>query len=59
VTDKPQTGFRHHHSDEELRAYRKLSAEQKLAWLEAAWRMTVDFLPARKLRIYQRMRQGT
>lgn len=51
-------GFSHHHTIEELRAYRKLTAEQKLAWLHAAWRLTVDFLPAKKLAVYQRLRRG-
>lgn len=51
-------GFRHHHSDAELRAYRRLSTEQKLGWLEDAWRLTVDFLPKHRLPTYQRFRQA-
>lgn len=52
-------GFAHYHSDEELRQYRKLSPEQKLQWLAAAWRMTVDFLPPSKLWTWQVMRKGS
>jgi hypothetical protein len=55
---KPVRGFHHHHDDEALRRYRALSAEQKLRWLYAAWRLTVDFLPKKKLDAYQRMRKG-
>lgn len=56
---EPRTaGFHHHHTDAELRAYRKLTAEQKLAWLEAAWRLTVDFLPRHRLAVYQKLRRG-
>ncbi|MEQ9498127.1 MAG: hypothetical protein RIT81_14745 [Deltaproteobacteria bacterium] len=51
-------GFSHHHTDEELRAYRKLSAEQKLQWLQDAWQFTVDFLPEEKRRIMEKMRKG-
>lgn len=58
MSDDAPLGFAHNHSVEELRAYRGLTAEQKLAWLHSAWRMTVDFLPAAKLQIYQGMRQG-
>jgi len=41
-----------------LRAYRRLTAEQKLAWLEDAWRLTVDFLPKHRLATYQRFRRA-
>lgn len=51
-------GFAHHHTDEQLRAYRKLSAEQKLRWLHEAWRFTVDFVPERKRRVMQKIRSG-
>ena len=54
----PLAGFRHHHTDAELRAYRRLTAEQKLAWLEDAWRLTVDFLPKHRLATYQRFRRA-
>lgn len=58
TNERKRRGFRHHHSDAQLRAYRRLSAEQKLAWLEAAWRMTVDFLPESRRAIYDRFRKG-
>ncbi len=60
MTDRksPLAGFAHHHSDAELRAYRRLTAEQKLAWLEDAWRLTVDFLPKDRLETYQRFRRA-
>ena len=50
------SGFSHHHTDEALLAYRALPVDQKLGWLEAARRMTADFLPSSRLRDWQRMR---
>ena len=58
VRETPLAGFHHHHSDAELRAYRRLTAEQKLAWLEDAWRLTVDFLPKDRLKTYMRFRRA-
>jgi hypothetical protein len=54
----PLAGFHHHHTDAELRAYRRLTAEQKLAWLEDAWRLTVDFLPKDRINTYLRFRRA-
>ena len=54
----PLAGFHHHHTDDELRAYGRLTAEQKLAWLEDAWRLTVDFLPKDRIETYQRFRRA-
>lgn len=51
-------GFRHHHSDEELRRYRALPAEQKLAWLHAAWKLNVDLLPEKSRRAQAKLRRG-
>jgi hypothetical protein len=51
-------GFRHHHSDEELAAYRRLTPDQKLAWLEAARKLTADFLPPHKRALWDKMRKG-
>jgi len=56
--DRPGRGFSHHHSDEALRHYRALSAEQKLQWLHAAWRLTVDFMPEKRRRAYEMLRRG-
>lgn len=56
--DPPKRGFAHHHTDEQLREYRKLTPEQKLAWLQAAWQMTVDFLPKEHLELWLKMRRG-
>ena len=58
MKDEPRRGFAHHHTDDELRAYRKLSAEQKLRWLHDAWRFTVDFVPEAKRRVMQKIRNG-
>lgn len=58
MKDRREGGFAHHHTREQLRAYQKLSAEEKLAWLYAAWQLTVDFLPPEKLDAYQRFRRG-
>jgi hypothetical protein len=41
-----------------LIAYRSSSAEQKLQWLHAAWRLTVDFLPPRRRKRLDAMRRG-
>lgn len=51
-------GFAHHHDDDALRVYRRLSPEEKLRWLHAAWRFTVDFLPPAKRRVWQELRSG-
>ena len=51
-------GFEHHHSDEELRAYARLTAEQKMRWLHDAWRFTADFLPASRREAWMKMRKG-
>jgi hypothetical protein len=51
-------GFRHHHTDDELRRYRALSPEQKLEWLHAAWQLTVDFLPEKSRRAHEKIRRG-
>ncbi len=51
-------GFEHHHTDDELAAYRKLTPEQKLRWLHDAWQLTADFLPAEKRDAWRKMRAG-
>lgn len=56
--DAPLRGFAHHHSDEELRAYRALTPEQKLRWLHEAWRLTVDFLPEKRREAHRKLRAG-
>lgn len=56
--DRTIRGFSHHHTDEQLRAYRALSPEQKLRWLHDAWQLTADFLPAEKRERWMRMRRG-
>jgi hypothetical protein len=56
--DRSATGFAHHHTDEELLAYRTLSTEQKLRWLHDAWRFTADFLPPERRDDWQRIRAG-
>jgi hypothetical protein len=58
VADRPRRGFAHHHSDEELAAYRRLSAEQKLRWLHEAWLLTADFLSPAKRDGWQKLRKG-
>ncbi len=56
--DRPSRGFAHHHTDEELAAYRKLTPEQKLRWLHDAWRLTVDFLPRERRQAWLKIRAG-
>ncbi len=51
-------GFRHVHTDDALLAYRRLTPDQKLAWLEAARRLTADFLPAHRREAWERLRRG-
>ena len=51
-------GYAHHHTDEELASYRKLTPEQKLRWLHDAWRLTVDLLPRERREAWMRMRAG-
>jgi hypothetical protein len=58
AADRPTRGFAHHHTDEELLAYRALPAEQKLRWLHDAWRFTADFLPAERREAWARIRAG-
>ncbi len=59
MSEDHRRGFRHFHTDAELRAYRALPVEQKLAWLHAAWQLTVDLLPERTRRAWEKMRRGT
>ncbi len=56
--ERPARGFAHHHTAEELAAYRKLTPEQKLHWLYEAWRFTVDFLPERRREAWRKIRAG-
>jgi hypothetical protein len=58
VAEAPRRGFSHHHTDEELAAYRKLTAEQKLRWLYEAWRFTADFLPPGRREAWRKLRAG-
>ena len=58
MADAQRRGFAHHHSDAELAAYRKLSAEEKLRWLYDAWRFTLDFLPPERREAWRRLRAG-
>ena len=51
-------GFRHYHSDDELRRYKALSPTEKLVWLHAAWKLTVDFLPEKSRRAFEKLRRG-
>ena len=56
--DRRLRGFRHVHTDEALRAYRRLTPDQKLAWLEAARRLTADFQPPDRRDAWERLRRG-
>ena len=56
--DAPARGFAHHHTDEELREYSRLTPEQKLRWLHEAWRFTADFLPPARRDAWMRIRKG-
>ena len=55
---KSGTGRKQERVDEKLRAYARLSAEEKLRWLQAAWQLTVDFLPESRREAWMRMRKG-
>lgn len=58
VTNDRGRGYRHHHSDEDLRRYLALSPTQKLGWLHAAWKLTVDLLPPEARLAHDRFRRG-
>ncbi len=59
MTAEPRKrGFAHHHTNEELEAYRRLSPEQKLRWLAEAWRLTVMLLPGSRREVHRRLRAG-
>lgn len=58
MKEERSLGFKHHHTDEALRQYRNLPAEQKLRWLQSAWKFTVDFLPKERRAAFDRMRRG-
>ena len=42
MVDERPKGFSHHHTLEQLLAYRRIPAEQKMEWLHAAWQLLVD-----------------
>ena len=58
VLVRMKRGFAHHHTDEELRVYAALTPEQKLRWLDEAWRFTAEFLPAGRREAWMKMRRG-
>ena len=51
-------GFRHHHSDEQLREYMALSAQQKLEWLEEVNRFLNDAMTPEAKAIAGKFRRG-
>jgi hypothetical protein len=57
-SDHPKRGFAHHHTDEELATYRRLTPEQKLRWLHDAWSLTRDALPPERREAWQKLRAG-
>lgn len=51
-------GVRWYVTDEQILAYRALSPEQKLEWLQAAWQLTVDGLTPERYVIWDKLRRG-
>lgn len=51
-------GFRHHHTKQELREYMKLSARQKLEWLEDVNRFLHDSMSPQAKMIAAGFRNG-
>ena len=51
-------GYTHAYSIEQLRAFRDISAEDKLRWLESMRRFLERSLTPEKLEIMQRFRRG-
>ena len=54
----PKYGFSHHHSVEQMLAYRRVPAEQKMEWLHAAWQLMVDAMPVKRRAAWAKLRRG-
>lgn len=51
-------GVRHVYTDEQLRAFRDVPAEEKLRWLESMRQLLARALTPEKLELMQRLRRG-
>jgi hypothetical protein len=51
-------GFHYHVSDEQLRVFRSLTPERRLAWLEEMRELTAQLAPAKAKRWWRRLREG-
>lgn len=51
-------GFHYYVSDEQLRVFRSLTPERRLAWLEEMRELTITLAPAKAKRWWRRLRAG-
>lgn len=58
MSKKAKKGFEHHPTAEDIRSYRKLSAQDKLNWLEEANRFTSEALKGKTKKIWEQFRRG-
>lgn len=58
MTGFARKGYRYYVTDEQLRRYGKLSAKQKLEWLEEVNAFVEKFAPARTRELHRRFRKG-
>ncbi len=58
MTKAAGKGYRYHVTDEQLRKYGKLSARQKLEWLEEVNAFVEKFAPPRTRELHRRFRRG-
>ena len=51
-------GFRYHVSDEQLRAFRKLTPDRRLQWLDEMRQLSIELAPERARRWWRKLRAG-
>ncbi|OGX04775.1 MAG: hypothetical protein A3G87_02920 [Omnitrophica bacterium RIFCSPLOWO2_12_FULL_50_11] len=56
---KKRKGFRHSYTLDQIRAYSKLSARNKLLWLEEANRFCQKAIKGKTRKIWESFRNGT
>lgn len=58
MTEKKRGGFRYYVSDEQLFAFRRLSAEERLRWLDEMREFSIQVAPERAKAWWRRFRSG-
>jgi hypothetical protein len=56
--DHRKGGYRYHVSDEQLRAFRRLTPEQRLRWLDEMREFTIATAPPQSKAWWQKFRAG-